>query len=348
MGGLRATAFLLALGLLLSLAGSASAAPARESKLNGAQPVYEWTAPKKSSLNVTYTHTAQGQTVAAPCDERIMAYCDDTLVNVEVPDGLSGTSLVAEIPASTGTNDFDLYVYKSAASGAPGAAAGSSGQAAPNAEKVTVNNPKGFYLIRIVYFETTDAGISGKATLNGVPPPEPEPDPEPDPGPGPGPDPGPGPGPGPGGDPQPAPSPGPGPVTPAPATQQAPAGPRLRAAIRLKRARLRLARKRGLSVRASCSAACRGIVEFKVSKATARRLGLGRRTMIARARFSLPSKGRRFLRVRVSTRAKRMLARGGTRALPKGKAITLTATGRVTDPKLGQRVLVRRKTNLRR
>ena len=107
------------------------------------------------------------------------------------------------------------------------------------------------------------------------------------------------------------------------------------------KARLKAARTRGVPVRISCSTACKGTVDLRVDKRTAKRLRLGARTTrVGRASFALAASGKRVVRVRFTSRAKRALARA--------RSVTLTVRAVVASPKGTQRVTLSRKATLKR
>lgn len=324
----RVAQLLLAVVALLALPVLAAGAPARTGTLSAAEPSYEWKGPATAALT-RYVHTVEGRTVAVGCEQPV-AKCDDTLLKIDTP---GATELVVGVAASTGTNDYDLYVYESTAAGAPGAAVGASAKDAPLAESVTVKSPKAaFYLARIVYYDTGAVAPAGSAKLTGLVAPAPAPAGTPAPGPDPTPPPNP--------EPTPAPTPSPTPTGFQPEGDR-PQDDTLRAGISVRSTSVRASRSRGVAARLQCSTACRARMELRVSAGTARRLGLGRReTVIGRGRVEMAQAGHRDLRVKFSRKA--------GRALRGAKSLRMILQAAVNTPKGSQPSTLRRGAKLSR
>jgi hypothetical protein len=154
----RRAASTLALGvaLVLALPAVALSAPDRTVTVTGDTPA-SWTGPAQPAAN----QSTEGE----PCGKSVTDYCDQTLVNVAV----EGTLKVDVNGFSTPVDDFDLVVYKSDASGTRGDRVGSSGNVASQAESVSLPHASGYYLVRVVYYQTTGS-YHGTATLTVTPP----------------------------------------------------------------------------------------------------------------------------------------------------------------------------------
>ena len=115
----------------------------------------------------------------------------------------------------------------------------------------------------------------------------------------------------------------------------------LSATLKVRRTRLKRALRRGLTLSVSCTRACRGRVALQLNRRVARKLKLGRKTVvIGRKTFALPQGATKSLRVRMTKRARR--------ALRRTRAVKLTAVLRVTDPAGAGAATVRRAVRLRR
>jgi uncharacterized repeat protein (TIGR01451 family) len=149
------------LSILLS-ASIARAAPDRTGTVTPSSP-FTWDGALASGANVTYS----SQT-GEPCGKTPADYCDVTLLNVNV-DPSYWTTHGGGVQISIGNyrpdtaSDFDLYVYKSDASGTRGQLVGSSGDVAGRPERTTVANASGYYLIQVVYFAVAASQYSGRA-----------------------------------------------------------------------------------------------------------------------------------------------------------------------------------------
>jgi hypothetical protein len=147
----------------LALAASAQAAPDRSFTLTPGTAA-EWDGPVQPAANGNYD-SASG----TPCGKDPDTYCDTTLLNVGERDAAfysshRSTLTVEAKDFTVPANDFDVYVYKSDASGSRGTLAGSDGAPPGVEESVTINNPSGYYLVQVVYFATT-GGYHGSALV---------------------------------------------------------------------------------------------------------------------------------------------------------------------------------------
>src|SRR4051812_39150875 len=151
---------------VLVAAAPAQAAPDRTFSLSPNAPS-EWDGPSQTALNQGYDQDDGG-----PCGKDPDNYCDITLVNTGIPDDPTTyyethqASLTLDVGGfDPPTQDFDLYVYESNAAGDRGAFVDSSGNPAALDEQVTIDKPKGYYLIIVPYF-ATNGTYHGKATLD--------------------------------------------------------------------------------------------------------------------------------------------------------------------------------------
>jgi hypothetical protein len=132
-----------------------------------------WTGTSHDGLNQDYNSAA-----GVPCGEDLENYCDDTLLNVNLP-GDRRRQLRVEIDDYNPdpTADFDLYIYESDAGGHANrlVQSGSSfgvvlaGNGLPNAlpESFEFTAKAGYYLVRVVYFQVPiPSTYSGAASLN--------------------------------------------------------------------------------------------------------------------------------------------------------------------------------------
>lgn len=113
-----------------------------------------------------------------------------------------------------------------------------------------------------------------------------------------------------------------------------------RGSIRLASRNLRQAVKRGrIPVRVTCSERCTAVVQLKITRKLARRLKLGRRVVIARARGSVPAGRTAVLRARLTKRARR--------ALRNRRSVRFRIAATLTDS-AGQKVPLARKAAMKR
>ena len=163
----------LALVLLLLLAAAAPAQAAPDRTVTPAPNTpSEWDGPSQTALNQNYDQDNGG-----PCGKTQSDYCDITLVNAGVRDDTYYQTHQASLTIDVGsfnppTQDFDLYVYESDASGNRGKFVDSSGNPAGLDESVTIPKPNGYYLVIVPYF-VTNGSYHGKATLTETSTPKP-------------------------------------------------------------------------------------------------------------------------------------------------------------------------------
>jgi hypothetical protein len=91
----------------------------------------------------------------------------------------------------------------------------------------------------------------------------------------------------------------------------------------------------------TCDSPCTGRAKLTVSRAVARRLGLGRRRTLASARVRLAAAGRRTFSIRLSRRVVRRMRRAGARRVATSLRVSV-ADGQ------GERTTVRRSVRVRR
>jgi hypothetical protein len=101
-----------------------------------------------------------------PCGKTPETYCDVTLVNADAGNFYDTSGGGVEFTTGGATvagTDIDVYVYRSDADGTRGPLVGSS--AGPtDAERVSITNASGFYLVQVVYFDVDPAsGYNGRA-----------------------------------------------------------------------------------------------------------------------------------------------------------------------------------------
>jgi hypothetical protein len=113
-----------------------------------------------------------------------------------------------------------------------------------------------------------------------------------------------------------------------------------RGTVRLGSRNLRKAVKSGrVPVRVRCDESCSAVVQVRVTRKLAKALGLGRKTVIAKARGSLRANRRKTLRSKLTARARR--------ALRRRTSLKLRLAATFTDP-AGNRARLTRKGTLKR
>ncbi|MCA1705000.1 MAG: hypothetical protein LC808_17750, partial [Actinobacteria bacterium] len=158
----------LVLVLTGGLVGPAAAAPDRKGNVTPAAP-FEWQGTLASGSNTNYD-AASGE----PCGKNPNDYCDVTLLNVGVaPDywknreGGVEVSLTNYSPSTA--SDFDMYIYRSDASGTRGAQVASSGGVPGAEEHAVIKNASGYYLVQVVYYAVAASQYDGSATFVAIP-----------------------------------------------------------------------------------------------------------------------------------------------------------------------------------
>jgi uncharacterized repeat protein (TIGR01451 family) len=124
---------------------------------------FDWEGTLASGANLNYS----AQT-GEPCGKTLEDYCDVTLLNVNVAPSFwdtqgGGVQISLDNFTPNAGSDFDLYVYKSDASGSRGVLVGSSGNIPGLPESTTIPNASGYYLVQVVYFAVTASRYSGHA-----------------------------------------------------------------------------------------------------------------------------------------------------------------------------------------
>ena len=134
-----------------------------------------WSGAVHDGANANYDGPSGG-----PCSKQTATYCDDTLLNVALPDAAQ-IRIDIEDYAPNPLSDFDLYVYKSDAAGTRGALItndGTFGEVLVGAglpsgfpENYVFRAEPGYYLVRVVYWDVpVPSNYAGSAQiLNLVP-----------------------------------------------------------------------------------------------------------------------------------------------------------------------------------
>lgn len=311
---MRATLVLAAAAVSVGLifAISAFGAVDRTVKVDGSATVATWDGTPATGVNQSFT--LQEVLGLGICGKDAVDYCEDTVVQADAPAGsgaklkitLDGfTSLLPE-PLPSLFDDFDVFVYKSDASGKVGDFVVTGGEGAGVPEVVEVTDASGFYLVRVVYYATLEAGYKGTAQLTGAPAPArvvpvtpgtPAPNPPP-------------------GQPKPTPTGKPGTL---------PASGPLTISFAADKGKRSTARTRGLRVRVRCSVQCKTTAVAKIDKKVARALGLGKKAItIGKAKATIVKPGRIPFFVKLTKKAKKALARKKVRKFKVKIAIAVT------------------------
>jgi uncharacterized repeat protein (TIGR01451 family) len=126
-----------------------------------------WQGDTATGTNVNYDFSA-----GEPCHESPPAdpeYCDIRLLRVNVPanfwDAQAGgieVRLDGYVPPGS---DFDLQIFESDEHGTKGRLVASSGNPPSQAERTTITEPSGYYLMQIVYFAVVSGTYTGTAEL---------------------------------------------------------------------------------------------------------------------------------------------------------------------------------------
>jgi hypothetical protein len=97
-------------------------------------------------------------------------YCDITLLRVNVDPSFwntrgGGVQISARNFTPNPGSDFDLFVYKSDASGNVGQLVGSSPNIPGVEESTTIANASGYYLVQVVYFSVVASKVLGRGEV---------------------------------------------------------------------------------------------------------------------------------------------------------------------------------------
>ena len=131
----------------------------RTGTLTEAAPAYTWSGPPQTAHSAGFYGY-----VGEPCTKTPAAYCDETLFEVTLPPGTERGSISVAVK---GAGDFDLYLYSSDAEGATGTQLKYSNTPGTGGESVGYNlTQSGWYLAKVVYYDTQDAGYEGRAELH--------------------------------------------------------------------------------------------------------------------------------------------------------------------------------------
>ena len=132
----------------------------RSGELTEAAPEHTWSGPPQTARNYAGFYGYLGE----PCTKTAVAYCDETLLRATLPDGVERGSISVGVK---GAGDFDLYLYASDAEGTTGAQLKYSNTPGTGGESVGYNlTQSGYYLVKVVYYDTQDAGYEGVAELH--------------------------------------------------------------------------------------------------------------------------------------------------------------------------------------
>jgi hypothetical protein len=327
---MRATLALLTAVLSAGLVFSAPALadPDRTVKVDGAAPVAKWDG--TPALGINQTFSLEPEVPIGTCGKLALNYCEETVVNAAIAapgaklkitvDGFG--AVLPPAPAPSVFDDFDLYVYKSDAAGKVGDFIASGGEGAGTPEVVTVEKASGFYLARVVYFASLEAGYKGTAELIGAPAPLPALVPPGTTPPAPGATPAPSSTPAPGASPTPSPTPAP---TSTGKPQTLPSSGPLTISFAADKGKRSTARTRGLRVRVRCSVQCKATATAKVDKKVAKALRLGKKALtIGKAKASITRPGRIPFFIKLNAKTKRALARKGIKKFKVKLAIAVT------------------------
>ena len=159
----RSGPFLAVAAAALVLAAPAAAADRTLTVTPGAPQ--SWT-----SRDATGNNQAFDPQTGTPCNHAGPASeCDSTLLNVNVPasfwDNQGGGVDISATGFTQPNADFDVYVYRSNAAGAPLQLVAASAGAAGQEERAALQQPSGFYLVEVVYFSVTNAHFTGGAAF---------------------------------------------------------------------------------------------------------------------------------------------------------------------------------------
>ena len=160
---------------ILSVAGVQAIAqadpPSRTITITASDPSEDWTGDTATGANTEYD-SASGE----PCVDTDQVppahpeYCDLTLVNVNLPSTFwgpksGGLEVRLDNYKPVAGSDFDLYIYRSNANGDRGAFVASSADLPGAPENTTITEPRGYYLIQVVYFAVAESNYDGHLEL---------------------------------------------------------------------------------------------------------------------------------------------------------------------------------------
>jgi hypothetical protein len=158
----------LTIALVLALAGTAAAAPARTGTLSASSTSYKWTGPIGFGL-VTFSNMAG----IPGCGTPVLHDCDYTLLHVVTP----GKVTMKTTTSSPTTLDTSISIYASDASGKIGKPKANADSSSPNVNEQaawTSDTPDAYWLVEINYLDVVGGDYNGEATLapgEGIEPP---------------------------------------------------------------------------------------------------------------------------------------------------------------------------------
>src|SRR2546423_7584897 len=157
-------AFALATLAVLALASPAAAVIDHRITVTPTAPA-TWTGRQATGSNQSFDSQTGTPCAHAPATSQ----CDTTLVNVNVPASFwatQGGGVQIDVGQFTQpTADFDVFVYRSDSAGTVGKLVGASAGPAGQAERIALQEPSGFFLVEVVYFDVTNARYTGNAAF---------------------------------------------------------------------------------------------------------------------------------------------------------------------------------------
>ena len=177
MSGSIRSAVLAATVVLLAVPAAASAADRTVNLTPANTPTAPatWSGTVHDGANSNYDGAS-----GSPCSKETATYCDDTLLNVALPDAAQIRIDIQDF-APNPLSDFDLYVYKSDAAGTRGALItndGTFGEVLVGAglpagfpENYVFRAEPGYYLVRVVYWDVPiPSNYAGSAQVENLVP----------------------------------------------------------------------------------------------------------------------------------------------------------------------------------
>lgn len=160
----------LSIALLTAMAASAVAlaAPDKTVQLSAASPEFKWDGVKG---NYSYFYLSPVSPYDPnKCSQQSNSYCEQYLIDIRSDTPVKLDATLTEF--SNPTADFDLYVYKSDASGKPGEAVkcgnGTGGGFGEDEICVAEELPAGHYLVIAVHFYNPNATYKGLVKITGA------------------------------------------------------------------------------------------------------------------------------------------------------------------------------------
>jgi hypothetical protein len=173
----RAAAFVPVMPILLALlvaalavpaAASAAPSPDRAALLSAASPAFAWEGDRAQAA--APQQSAEGYDPNR-CTKNSDYYCDITLVRLDAAGGTTADLEFAISDFSVSFADFDLSIFTSDASGAPGELIANGGNLSAAGMEETVTVPAaepGYYLVTVSYYFSPDATFKGSMKATGI------------------------------------------------------------------------------------------------------------------------------------------------------------------------------------